>query len=82
MGDLLMSPFIKLGLVGIGVTIAVSLANHTDNLPTCNIRFEANRTWSAVGWNPVYDGFNNCDMPDTWAGISVTVKHDGTWAVK
>ena len=82
MGDLLMSPFIKLGLVGIGVTIAVSLATRDNDLPTCNIKFKADQTWDAIGWDPIFDGFNNCDMPDNWAGLSVTVKPNGTWAVK
>lgn len=69
----------KLFYIAVGVFLTVYSCSGGNSLPECDIQFNADGTWSAIGWNPYFDGFNNCHLPTVYGDNPVSVHPNGTW---
>lgn len=69
----------KLFYVAVGAFLTAYSCSGGASLPECDIDFKSDHTWSAVGWSPYFDGYNNCHTPTEYGGRPVVVNQDGTW---
>ena len=53
-----------------------------DEKAECDISFLADGTWSPVGWEPLFDGYGNCQLPTEYGGHPVIVQNNNTWRYK